>query len=642
MAVDITLLSSTSITNIATNFERVKAALQDAVSREGNTPNQLNADLDLNNNDILNINALNAKSIWINGEPIGGGGGGGGGPIPPGGLQQNLNMNGYNISNVGRLDTSQLFVNGVPVTGGGGGGGSSTLAGLSDVLVTSTPQNGSALVWSSVLGKWRPVVIDDGGVIIPPGSITEDKFEEGITPVRIVNTLPTTDNYEGRTVFLTSDGKLYRYHSGNWTTAVPALDISGQLQDAQLAAINAVKIAGQITGTQISDNAISSPKIAAGAITAGKLDVGAVQAGNIAAGAITADNIEANSITAGKLAANSVTSDKIVAGAVSAAKLSVSTLSAITANLGAVTAGSISGISISGTTITGGTVRTNAGSTRVELSDTANALRVIVGGLNTSSFGTPDGAGVVMHIDSQGTAARINGRHSVGFGGGALEVSNNAAGVAIEARNTTPTSTGHGARIQAFGGGTGLVGVASGGGAHAFFAEAGGYAPFTGVHESFISKDDLAEVGDIVHSVGNVIATKGVDDALLEVASTDQVNKRGNYGVIAVRSEFGVDDVIVALDVEDERRPYLSTHFDRLAVNGLGEGLVAVCGRGGDIEVGDYITTSTLRGKGQRQNDSNGDADDLLRRHTVAQATQAVTFDNPDEVKLISCVYRCG
>lgn len=572
-----------------------------------------------------------AKSIWINGEPIGGGGGGGGGPIPPGGLQQNLNMNGYNISNVGRLDTSQLYVNGVPVTGGGGGG-SSTLAGLSDVLVTSTPQNGSALVWSSVLGKWRPVVIDDGGVIIPPGSITEDKFEEGITPVRIVSVLPTEGNYEGRIVFLTADGKLYRYHVNSWVAAVPALDITGQLQDAQIAAINAVKIAGQITSTQISDNAISSPKIAAGAITAGKLDVGAVQAGNIAAGAITADNIEANSITATKIASNAVTSDKIVAGAVSAGKLSVSTLSAISANLGSVTAGSISGITISGTTITGGTVRTNAGSSRVELSDASNAFIAYVGGSQAVLIGTASSTPRISATGGSGPGTI----YGLAAGGGLT-----TAGVYGQGSGTSSNS--HGVRGSGGpSGGMGIVGLSTGGGGHAFFAENGGYAPFTGIHESFINKGDPAEIGDIVHSTGIVVATKGVDDALLEVASTDQVNKRGNYGVVAKRATFNPEDAIVALDIEDERRPYLSTHFDRLAVNGLGEGLVAVCGRGGDIEVGDYITTSTLRGKGQRQNDSNGDADDLLRRHTVAQATQAVTFDNPDEVKLIACVYRCG
>lgn len=67
MAVDITLLNSNSLTNIATNFERVQEALQDAVSRNGGTPNEMNADLDLNSNDILNVNSISTSSLILNG-----------------------------------------------------------------------------------------------------------------------------------------------------------------------------------------------------------------------------------------------------------------------------------------------------------------------------------------------------------------------------------------------------------------------------------------------------------------------------------------------------------------------------------------------------------------------------------------------
>lgn len=197
----------------------------------------------------------------------------------------------------------------------------------------------------------------------------------------IVATLPTTNLFEGRVVFLTTDDKLYRYTGSAWTAAVPAVDISGtladaqiaalaaskitgQLSDSQLAAISAAKLTGQITGTQITDGAISTAKLLAGSVTSNEIaantivaaDIasgtitatqiaaatitganiaaGAIAAGNIAANTITASQIAANTITAGQIASNAITADEIAAGAVTAAKIGVTQLSAITATIG--------------------------------------------------------------------------------------------------------------------------------------------------------------------------------------------------------------------------------------------------------------------------------------------------------------------
>jgi hypothetical protein len=197
----------------------------------------------------------------------------------------------------------------------------------------------------------------------------------------IVATLPTTNLFEGRVVYLTLEDKLYRYTGASWSAEVPATDITGQLtnaqiaavaaskvtgqlSDSQLAAISAAKVTGQITGTQITDSAISTPKIAAGAVTSNeiaaatilagniaastitatqiaastitgaKIAAGTIEAGNIATGAITADKVFANAITADKIASNAVTADKINAGAVTAAKISVTDLSSVSATIG--------------------------------------------------------------------------------------------------------------------------------------------------------------------------------------------------------------------------------------------------------------------------------------------------------------------
>jgi hypothetical protein len=135
----------------------------------------------------------------------------------------------------------------------------------------------------------------------------------------IVGTLPTTDLFEGRVVFLTTDDKLYRYTGSAWTAAVPAVDISGQ-----------------ITSTQITDGSISTAKIAA------------------------------NAITATQIATNAITADKVLAGAITAAKINVTELSSITATIGTLR-----------TATTG--ARTEIKDNLIEIFDASNVKRVRLG-----------------------------------------------------------------------------------------------------------------------------------------------------------------------------------------------------------------------------------------------------------------------
>jgi hypothetical protein len=77
--------------------------------------------------------------------------------------------------------------------------------------------------------------------------------------------------------------------------------------------------------------------------------------------------------------------------------------------------------------------------------------------------------------------------------------------------------------------------------------------------------------------------------------------------------------------------------------NALGDGLILVTDQGGDIQIGDYITTSDLPGYGMKQNDN------LLHNYSVAKATEAVIWKDIKtdaklgiKWKLLPCTYHGG
>lgn len=71
--------SSSTLNN---NMSALRQAFDNTLSLDGSSPNAMGADLDMNNNDIVNVNRLYVNDIFISGtigEGTGGGGGGGGG-----------------------------------------------------------------------------------------------------------------------------------------------------------------------------------------------------------------------------------------------------------------------------------------------------------------------------------------------------------------------------------------------------------------------------------------------------------------------------------------------------------------------------------------------------------------------------------
>ena len=114
----------------------------------------------------------------------------------------------------------------------------------------------------------------------------------------------------------------------------------------------------------------------------------------------------------------------------------------------------------------------------------------------------------------------------------------------------------------------------------------------------------------------------------------------------------------VILDVENsgDRRQCSGTFVsllrkedgvDKAFVNSMGEGALWFCNGAGNLNTGDYLTTSEQAGYGTKQ--SAG----ILRNYTVARDKQDVDFSNlPSQVTsrtvggytcaFVGCTYHCG
>ena len=157
------------------------------------------------------------------------------------------------------------------------------------------------------------------------------------------------------------------------------------------------------------------------------------------------------------------------------------------------------------------------------------------------------------------------------------------------------------------------------------------------------------------YATGAIITGKAaitVTDSLPVVDLTTQAQDKRVLGVIG--------------ELEREKRmftagafatPYPKVDGDtRLHINSIGEGGIWVCDIEGDIDNGDFITSSLCPGYGQVQ------ADDLMHNYTVAKATMSCTFDLTSDdykveemyytdsqgvertciVSFIGCTYHCG
>jgi hypothetical protein len=168
---------------------------------------------------------------------------------------------------------------------------------------------------------------DDGK--LKPGVLQLENFATQIRPVRVIANypLPQTGNTVGDMMYVASDSRLFRWTGFGWTAAVQTVDLSGQ-----------------INGTQITNDAISTPHIQANSINATKIAAGAITAGHMTANSITAGSIAAGAVNATHIAANAIQAQHIQAGTITANKLNVLQLSDVATNVGIIVAGKLQSI----------------------------------------------------------------------------------------------------------------------------------------------------------------------------------------------------------------------------------------------------------------------------------------------------------
>lgn len=169
-------------------------------------------------------------------------------------------------------------------------------------------------------------------------------------------------------------------------------------------------------------------------------------------------------------------------------------------------------------------------------------------------------------------------------------------------------------------------------GTFAFYATKGGYGPFTGSHQGLVVKDFKAEVGDIVCD-GELIHVADISNAILESELSTQKEQRNVTGVFVGKYEINKDNLPAGLTGYDGDL----SKYDIIGFNALGEGVLNVCGEGGDIKSGDYICSSSTAGKGMKQSDQ-----DFKRPYTIAKARHDLKFNSSDEVKQIAVKYLEG
>jgi len=182
------------------------------------------------------------------------------------------------------------------------------------------------------------------------------------------------------------------------------------------------------------------------------------------------------------------------------------------------------------------------------------------------------------------------------------------------------------------------------------------YGSFTGFHRCF-TDDELFDlnnpqdfkdnyIGRIVISSGKIATdTRKVDDEEWSIKyDKEGITIEDALPIFQLARKKKDKRVLGVLGMSSRN----NSRTDRLIVNSVGEGGIWVINSNGNIENGDYITSSDYLGYGEKQDD------DLLHNYTVAKVTMDCNFEiesnlyncleieNGLRIAFIACTYHCG
>ncbi len=263
-------------------------------------------------------------------------------------------------------------------------------------------------------------------------------------------------------------------------------------------------------------------------------------------------------------------------------------------------------------------------------------------GTDEGGTGGVSGSGVAGYLSKWSGSSSLgysniyeisSGYYGIGTTSGSARLNVGGAGpshVGIYGKDTY-TLGGYGVYGEATGGGggsgiygKGTYGVEGNGSSYDFYASGSGtnYGPFTGAHDVLINSNELGNFkkGMIVSSTGETQlrydnnGNISISSTLPKIKLSSSVNDSNVLGVFIKTQEPKYDFW------------YKLSENEKLGiVNALGEGRVLVTNINGDINSGDYITTSNIPGYGQKQND------DLLHSYTLGKAIENVDWDSIKE-----------
>jgi hypothetical protein len=167
----------------------------------------------------------------------------------------------------------------------------------------------------------------------------------------------------------------------------------------------------------------------------------------------------------------------------------------------------------------------------------------------------------------------------------------------------------------------------------AYITSGGTLTTFTGQHRCFIKDVPFTEAkereGLIVSTINNdyIKLNEGVVRGLNAITINESVPLVSVSNVMNDKKCFGV--ISASEDPEERSDAYgnLVNVFEkekgdtRVYINSVGEGAIWVSNIGGNLEAGDYITTSNVAGYGQKQDS------EFLANYTVAKITMDCDFE---------------